>query len=451
MRTRAHAAALTLTMTALVLLGACTGAPTKERIDMPRTVAPLDEPSAPMRFAQYVIDIRPGAAVGRYRFSLAECAPRRGYVHWPTDVGLQAVATDWEDRVHRILREAGFRVTRDPDRMFRPGMTERVSTFYALGARVTDMGLDVCDHLHWWTGEHVERQSGTAEITVQWQVFSNLLERTVFEVETTGRSELTASEKLGTALLVNRAFADAAARLAENSRFRSFMTAPEQRFLDRTRQASARLWMASPPLFEGPLSERAHVLRHSVVTIGPGPRAATGSGFFITPTLVMTNAHVVKADERVALTLATGRRIMGEVVRTHPRRDVALLRVEDQGHRPLPVREDPVSIAETVFTAGTPLHPTWHASIRRGTVSRYRTNKYGMEDIQADAPAHDGNSGGPLLDENGNVVGLTYAGANPLPISPNPDFALNLFVPIMDALDKLNVELRRERRLQYME
>ena len=67
-------------------------------------------------------------------------------------------------------------------------------------------------------------------------------------------------------------------------------------------------------------------IRLGVVTLSVADQH--GSGFFISPTLILTNNHVVRGHDIVRVTLITGRKLLGEVVRTHPQRDVALVSVE---------------------------------------------------------------------------------------------------------------------------
>jgi len=82
-------------------------------------------------------------------------------------------------------------------------------------------------------------------------------------------------------------------------------------------------------------------------------------------------------------------------------------------------------------------------TVTRGIVSKFTTNRAGMEDIQADVDIQGGNSGGPLLDKNGNVVGISYAG-----IGPAGQFSagVNFFIPIADALRSLNINFRKRNQ-----
>ena len=157
----------------------------------------------------------------------------------------------------------------------------------------------------------------------------------------------------------------------------------------------------------------------------------------------MTNHHVVGNSQFLRLTLLTGRKILGEVIRRHPKRDIAIIQVERSGQIPIPIRTEPLKIAEEVYAIGSPLYRKLSGTVTKGIVSKFATNRAGMEDIQADVDIQGGNSGGPLLDNKGNVVGISYAGFGP----PGKFSAgVNFFIPIADALRRLNIVFRKRNR-----
>lgn len=154
----------------------------------------------------------------------------------------------------------------------------------------------------------------------------------------------------------------------------------------------------------------------------------------------MTNFHVIEGREFVRIKLLTGRKIIGEVFRKHQNRDVALVKVENSGFRPIPIRTQPLQITEEVYAIGSPLDPKLAGTVSKGVVSKFIANRYGLEDIQADVDIHGGSSGGVLLDEKGNVVGVSYAGLGGG--ADKMSVGLNLFIPVMDALRLLNVKFK---------
>ena len=117
------------------------------------------------------------------------------------------------------------------------------------------------------------------------------------------------------------------------------------------------------------------------------------------------------------------------------RRDVALIKAESRGRRPLAVRRAPVVLGEGVFAIGTPLEETLQNTMTKGIVSAQQRVFDGLPFIQSDVGVTHGNSGGPLLDEKGAVIGLTASGReiNGAPVG------LNFFIPIDDALKALAI------------
>jgi S1-C subfamily serine protease len=105
----------------------------------------------------------------------------------------------------------------------------------------------------------------------------------------------------------------------------------------------------------------------------------------------------------------------------------------------LPVRAERPNTLERVYAVGTPLRESLRSTVTTGVVSAIRTDgRTGLSRIQADVAISPGNSGGPLLDENGNVIGIAVAG-----YSKASSEGLNLFIPIGDALEAVNLKMGR--------
>ena len=112
----------------------------------------------------------------------------------------------------------------------------------------------------------------------------------------------------------------------------------------------------------------------------------------------MTNVHVSGNGQFMRIQLLTVRKILGEVSRRHPKRDVAIIQVEKSGNLPIPIRTTPLKVTEEVYAIGSPRKKKLAGTVTRGIVSKFATNRSGMEDIQADVDIQGGNSVGPLLD-----------------------------------------------------
>src|SRR5262245_29674653 len=144
------------------------------------------------------------------------------------------------------------------------------------------------------------------------------------------------------------------------------------------------------------------------------PREGAGSGFIIDPAgFVLTNHHVVSGADRVTVTLSDGRILRADVIGFDPRIDVALLQIHVRG--PLPAaplgNSDTLRVGEWVCAIGNPLGVYVH-SVTVGVVSFLGRKLFdqGLDAfIQTDAAISFGNSGGPLINARGEVVGITTA------------------------------------------
>ncbi|MFP6756908.1 MAG: serine protease, partial [Alphaproteobacteria bacterium] len=133
--------------------------------------------------------------------------------------------------------------------------------------------------------------------------------------------------------------------------------------------------------------------------------------------------------------------VVGEVLRTDKVRDVALVKVPVRIRTALPIRKKLATRLEKVYVIGTPLKESLGSTITAGVVSALRTDlKTGQILIQSDAPITGGNSGGALLDEYGNVIGISV-------LSYIHGQNLNLFIPIGEALERLNIEIRPKDKI----
>ena len=165
-----------------------------------------------------------------------------------------------------------------------------------------------------------------------------------------------------------------------------------------------------------------------------------GSGFLISRAgLILTNQHVTGDAETVTVVFRNGIEVAGTVLRRHARRDVALIQVPITGGNPFPVDFEPPAITEEVYAIGNPFDEDLRSTVTRGVVSALRREaETGLRLIQADVDIQSGNSGGPLVDGSGNVVGISVAG---LGTGDGTSIGVNLFIPIESAFALLNLRI----------
>lgn len=129
-----------------------------------------------------------------------------------------------------------------------------------------------------------------------------------------------------------------------------------------------------------------------------------GSGFAIDKNIIITNAHVVNGFSTVNVKLYNGKSCTGKVTKIDTKVDLALIQV-DENLTPLKlVSEDNISIGKEVYAIGAPEDIPY--TMTKGIISAKNRKVGNHEYIQIDASINSGNSGGPLVDENGEVIGI---------------------------------------------
>ncbi len=141
--------------------------------------------------------------------------------------------------------------------------------------------------------------------------------------------------------------------------------------------------------------------------------AAGGSGFVIHASgLILTNAHVVAKLNVVEVTFANGKRYKGKVIGRDGRTDLAIVKIDAEV--PLPVlklaKSSKLPLGAKVFALGNPMGNRF--SVTSGIISGYDRAydvAWPVNFIQHDAALNPGNSGGPLITEEGEVIGINTA------------------------------------------
>ncbi|HEU5257071.1 MAG TPA: trypsin-like peptidase domain-containing protein [Vicinamibacterales bacterium] len=144
-----------------------------------------------------------------------------------------------------------------------------------------------------------------------------------------------------------------------------------------------------------------------------GPRRGAGTGFVIDPAgLILTNHHVVDGADRIMVRLTDGRNLHATRIGSDPDTDVALIKVDST--RPLPYASlgdsDALRVGEWVVAIGNPL--AYEHTVTVGVVSFIGRKLFDSSldrYIQTDAAINFGNSGGPLINARGEVIGINAA------------------------------------------
>ncbi len=173
---------------------------------------------------------------------------------------------------------------------------------------------------------------------------------------------------------------------------------------------------------------------------GSGTTNALGSGFIIDPDgIIITNNHVIEEADIIEVTLSDGQRLVADLVGHDEATDIAILRVK--ATTPLPFvsfgDSDSVRVGDWVIAIGNPFG--YGGSLTAGVISaRNRDIHQGNYDdfIQTDVAINRGNSGGPLFNLEGHVIGVNTAILSPTGYSVGISFTTpaNLVRPIVRQL-----------------
>ena len=166
----------------------------------------------------------------------------------------------------------------------------------------------------------------------------------------------------------------------------------------------------------------------------PRIEQSQGSGFIFADGLVMTNAHVVSGSDMVIVGLTNGKKLKGKVIGQDSFTDIALIKIDGKGPWPKANLGDStkIKVGDWAIAVGNPFG--LENTVTLGIISNLNRNvtQLGIYDkklelIQTDAAINPGNSGGPLLNSNGEVIGINTL------IRSGPGAGLSFAIPINKA------------------
>jgi len=166
----------------------------------------------------------------------------------------------------------------------------------------------------------------------------------------------------------------------------------------------------------------------------PRIEQSQGSGFIFADGLVITNAHVVSNSDKIIVGLRDGRKFKGKVIGEDSISDLAIVKLLGQGPWPKAILGDSsqIKVGDWAIAVGNPFG--LENTVTLGIISNLNRNvsQLGIYDkrfnlIQTDAAINPGNSGGPLLNANGEVVGINTL------IRSGPGAGLSFAIPINKA------------------
>jgi serine protease Do len=425
---------------ALILLAAATALrcasspPTLETVpvqavEQGKPLSANPEKSSAVEFRKFLLKLPDDHVIGTVQAG-KECAgraPLTWKVTRDSPVGQEFGALLLEE-----LSTAGYAIAGNRDALFEDPHERRAD--YIVAGIIRDVHANVC-----YADPAKGLADAEASLTVDWQIYSNRTREIAFRATTEGSSLVPPLPNDPGAEAISRAFVSAARNLLADARFHDLLSGPDAEAQAKTRDPIAVAYEIVPVRKSRSAESIVADSRMAVVTVFAG--GAMGSGFLISRDgYLLTDEHVVGPSRYVRVKFITGREVNGEVVRADRLRDVALIKLESDVYPYLPLGESGrVQPGADVFAIGTPIEENFGQTVTKGVMSGYGEDD-GQRVLRSDVSIQKGNSGGPLLDRFGLVVGLSVSAYTLAP--EGVGMGLNGFIPIEEALKALTIQRR---------
>ncbi len=202
-------------------------------------------------------------------------------------------------------------------------------------------------------------------------------------------------------------------------------------------------------LVENSISSSVDKVYQSTMVIeaySEGKQISTGTGFIYKKSgklaYIITNNHVIDGADTAKIEFNTNdKKIEAKIVGGDKYADIAVLTIPDEDYQPVEIGDnETLNLGDTIFTVGTPMGVSYKGTVTKGilsgkdrmvdvSVSNSAAADYYMKVMQIDAAVNPGNSGGPLCDVSGKVIGVIS-----LKIVEDRVEGMGFAIPIEDAL-----------------
>ncbi len=347
----------------------------------------------------------------------------------------EADAEAFKDVINNELTITGFKGLCDSnsDENLFNSQTEksaRAKADVSIGALIKDLKI---------TGKNIPYQRSliydlNVKMEVEWQFFDNKSEK--FLIRSTTSEESYMVKETGELVTgINMAFAENfAAALNQDKVIKAIMSAKTDSSEKESESTSKKITVASLEVTNYTnSSDMIKDLNWSVVTVKSYD--GHGSGFIIGEQgYVLTNYHVVEQGNDLEAWFPTGIKLPLELINYNKEFDLALLKVVGHGYRPISISSGTCNVGEEVLAIGTPSSTELTNTVTKGIISGKRNSKQEVELIQTDVSVSPGNSGSPLINSKGEVIGIISQ-----KIVGHGTEGIAFALPISFALDKLNI------------
>lgn len=376
---------------AIIVCGCSTVAPDPAPVPAPVTGEHKHvDGSQPIVFYKLIIDIKAGTEVGKYYGGLLRL-PRFSYT-W--NLGTVVGDNAYKHAATEVLKDSGFNILGADNKLFDEDNSAKAR--FQLGATIKQFTANCYDP---FCGNCSET---TAD--VEWQLRDTYSDTIVLTTTTSGHVR-----QEGQKMTLNyvEAFRDALVKLIDTSDLPNIVAKNAPADVASPSSANS-VEICNPPLANPvTLPKDMDRVMQGVVLLKTG--GAQSSGFIVSSDgYVLTAAHCVSGVNETPVTLKSGNQLIAKVVKIDKFQDVALLKLDGADYQYLPLcLNQPTPVGDDVYVIGAPSGKEFAYSVTKGIISGYREEEGSKKkSIQTDAAINRGNSGGPMLDGSGKVIGI---------------------------------------------
>lgn len=378
----------------------------------------------PIQFTKVVVKLKRGEHIGALQGGLL-CVPQ-GDLNWKGG-RINIDSDEFTEAFKDELEKHSFKTVGDTNALFEDPSTWKSEILVA--GLVKELKANICYPMAGFG--NFSSSKGEAFLKVDWQIYSKLDRSVVHSVTTEGAYQGDAAAVAGgDTIAVLNAFSQATRNMLADIKFREIVSKGGETVKETTIKSGENIVLATAS--SKPVGSEPRDWQEAVVTVFAG--RGHGSGFVISDNLILTNHHVVGDSNSVAIKFQNGLQVVGKVVASNSGRDVAIVKIEGAMPKHFKLSKTIPTVGSDVFAVGSPRDEKYSSTVSKGIVSGIREEQY-KSYIQSDVNVLPGNSGGPLIDKTGSVVGITVSG---LFINNAPQ-GINFFIPINDALKSMGV------------
>lgn len=251
-------------------------------------------------------------------------------------------------------------------------------------------------------GHHLQDLAGPCSITCTWQIY------TVDDKLHPKNSIITQTniqrEKKDYELILNDLMTASTEQLLKNDTLFAYLNDDLGNYLNNLHTTPIEISGCKATTSDNSRELLKHAM-NSVVTIIANNDF--GSGTIISPDgYVLTNYHVTAGEKKLKVKTYTGEILDASLIKSSQDYDIALLKIDGKTFSCLPVAINYAGQSgDNIYAVGTPVDQQFGQSVSKGVISGFRKIN-GISFIQTDVSLNNGNSGGPILNEDGKVIGI---------------------------------------------